>query len=56
MVMPLGPKGGAMLQRLWRPSEERNESWLIRKDIMIHVITMVVPKYDKITQRYLDLC
>ena len=54
VVKPPGPKEGAMLQRQQQPSEARNESWLTRKDI--HGITMVVSKYDKISQGYLDLC
>ena len=54
VVMPPGLKGGAMLQRLRWPSEARNESGLTRKDV--HGKAMVVPKYDKITQGYLNLC
>ena len=43
-----------MLQRLRRPSEARNESGQTRKDV--HGITMVVPKYNKTSQEYLELC
>ena len=54
VVMPPGPNGGAMTQTLRRPSEAKNESGLTRKDI--HGLTMVVPKYDKISQEHFDLC
>ena len=53
VIMPPGPKGGAMLQRWLLPNEARNESRLTRKDI--HATTMVVSKYEQISQGYLDL-
>ena len=39
-------------ERWQRPSEARFESGLTRKDI--HGIAMVIPSYEKISQRYLD--